>query len=191
MARRCTSRRTGSESGPMVLLSLLSLSLLLTSQLWVKFVPLAILWISLRVHKTRLIIRINRGGWDRRTSETNQRCLYLQLSTATFTTVLMSTPPQPRPTSLSLLSLRTMNSLSRLIYRLLTIAHGALGLKYRTWLFSTLFMLGGIGETIGYIGRVGSAYDVTLNVYFIMQVTCLIISPALFSAGLYVTIGNL
>ena len=75
--------------------------------------------------------------------------------------------------------------------RLLTIAHGVLGLKYRTWLFSTLLMLGGIGETVGYIGRVGSAYDVTLNMYFIMQVTCLIISPALFSAGLYVTIGNL
>jgi len=76
-------------------------------------------------------------------------------------------------------------------YSLLTLAHGVLGLKYRTWLFSTLFMLGGVGETIGYIGRVGSAYDVTLNLYFIMQVTCLIISPALFSAGLYVTIGNL
>jgi hypothetical protein len=47
------------------------------------------------------------------------------------------------------------------------------------------------GETIGYIGRVGSAYDVTLNNYFIMQICCLIISPAFFSAALYLTIGNL
>jgi hypothetical protein len=54
-----------------------------------------------------------------------------------------------------------------------------------------MFILGGIGEAVGYIGRVGSAYDVTLNNYFIMQIVCLIISPAFFSAGLYVTIGNL
>ena len=47
------------------------------------------------------------------------------------------------------------------------------------------------GEIIGYIGRVGSAYDVTLNNYFIMQICCLIISPAFFSAALYLTIGNL
>jgi RTA1 like protein len=91
-------------------------------------------------------------------------------------------------------------------------SHFALGIKYRTWFFSTVFVLGGIGtrlsphsplflsspsyllllgETIGYIGRTGSAYDVTLNNYFIMQIVCLIISPAFFSAGLYLTIGNL
>jgi hypothetical protein len=87
--------------------------------------------------------------------------------------------------------------------RILTLCHAALGLKYRTWFFSALFVLGGIGistsdddadllgETVGYIGRVGSAYDVTLNNYFIMQIVCLIISPAFFSAGLYLTIGNL
>jgi RTA1 like protein len=73
--------------------------------------------------------------------------------------------------------------------------------KHRTWLFSTLFILGGIGiwvlvwaktgETVGYIGRVGSAYDVTWNNYFIMQIVCLIIAPAFLSAGLYITIGNL
>ena|SRR5271168_4722939 len=103
----------------------------------------------------------------------------------------MSTHPLQQRTSRLLLYLRINHSTSFLTHSLLTLAHGVLGLKYRTWLFSTLFMLGGIGETIGYIGRVGSAYDVTLNMYFIMQVTCLIISPALFSAGLYVTIGNL
>jgi RTA1 like protein len=64
-----------------------------------------------------------------------------------------------------------------------------------------MYVLGGIGtsssltlttgETVGYIGRVGSAYDVTYNMWFIMQVVCLIIAPAFFSAGLYLTIGNL
>jgi hypothetical protein len=54
-----------------------------------------------------------------------------------------------------------------------------------------MFILGGIGETVGYIGRTGSAFNVTWNDYFIMQIVCLIISPAFFSAGLYVTIGNM
>ena len=90
--------------------------------------------------------------------------------------------------------------------RILTLSHFALGIKYRTWFFSTLFCLGGIGiwpllsknisltysgEVIGYIGRTGSAFDVTLNLYFIMQIVCLIIAPAFFSAGLYLTMGNL
>jgi hypothetical protein len=48
-----------------------------------------------------------------------------------------------------------------------------------------------IGEVIGYIGRVGSAYDVTLDVYFIIQICCLIFAPAFFSAGLYLAIGTL
>ena len=48
-----------------------------------------------------------------------------------------------------------------------------------------------IAEVIGYIGRVGSAYDVTLDVYFILQICCLIFAPAFFSAGLYLAIGTL
>jgi len=48
-----------------------------------------------------------------------------------------------------------------------------------------------LGEIIGYAGRIGSAYDVTLNNYFLMQIVSLVIAPALFSAGLYLTIGNL
>jgi hypothetical protein len=48
-----------------------------------------------------------------------------------------------------------------------------------------------IGEVVGYIGRVGSAYDVTLDLYFIIQICCLIFAPAFFSAGLYLAIGTL
>lgn len=33
-----------------------------------------------------------------------------------------------------------------LIGRILTLCHAVLGLKYRTWFFSTLFVLGGIGH---------------------------------------------
>lgn len=44
---------------------------------------------------------------------------------------------------------------------------------------------------MGYIARVGSAYNVTLVAYSTMQFVCLVLSPAFFSAGLYLTIGNL
>jgi len=47
------------------------------------------------------------------------------------------------------------------------------------------------GEIIGYVGRVGSAYDVTYDIYFIMQICCLIFAPAFFSAALYLAIGTL
>jgi len=89
-----------------------------------------------------------------------------------------------------------------LILRVLTFGHAFLSIKYRSWFFSSMFVLGGIGiiqsakysqlgEVIGYAGRVGSAYDVTLNNYFLIQIVCLVIAPAFFSAGLYLTIGNL
>lgn len=45
------------------------------------------------------------------------------------------------------------------------------------------------GEVVGYIGRVGSSYNVTYNNYFIAQLCALIIAPAFFSAGLYATIS--
>lgn len=45
------------------------------------------------------------------------------------------------------------------------------------------------GEVVGYIGRVGSSYNVTYNNFFIAQLCALIIAPAFFSAGLYATIG--
>lgn len=124
-----------------------------------------------------------------------------------------ATLPQRGPTSHSSSSLRiSLTLLKNSDDSLLTMSHFALGLKYRTWFFSTVFVLGGlgipilplitqlcffdrvyliVGEMIGYIGRTGSAFDVTLNNYFIMQICCLIISPAFFSAGLYLTIGNL
>ena len=94
-------------------------------------------------------------------------------------------------------------SFARLILRLLSVSHLILGVKYRTWYFTTAIVMGGlgkwifkflrliIGEIVGYIGRVGSAYDVTFDVYFIIQICCLIFAPAFYSAALYWTIGVL
>ena len=62
--------------------------------------------------------------------------------------VPMSTPLQPQQTSPSSqpsgnLS-RSKNNLS-----LLTLCHLLAGLQYRTWYFSIVFILGGIGKQIG------------------------------------------
>jgi hypothetical protein len=78
------------------------------------------------------------------------KCLPLRLlpesSTVTRGIVPTATPPQREQTSHSLSSLRMASSI---LYgsdsSLLSLSHFALGLKYRTWFFSTVFVLGGIG----------------------------------------------
>jgi RTA1 like protein len=44
---------------------------------------------------------------------------------------------------------------------------------------------------LGYISRALGARDVTYVNYFLIQIACTVISPAFFSAGLYLTIGNM
>jgi hypothetical protein len=90
-----------------------------------------------------------------------------------------------------------------LTIRLLTICHTVLVLKYHTWLFSSLYILGGLGisqsalnililgEILGYVCRALATNDVTFVDYFLIQIACTVISPALFSSGLYLTIGNM
>jgi RTA1 like protein len=105
--------------------------------------------------------------------------------------------------NISFLAIFSWGSLYLLLMaRVLSIIHLFLGIKYRTWYFMTAMVLGGIGmisrrpldeigEIIGYIGRVGSAFDVTKDIYFIIQICCLIFAPAFYSAALYWTIGIL
>jgi RTA1 like protein len=76
-------------------------------------------------------------------------------------------------------------------FSLLSMAHLGFGVKHKTWYFSAAMLLGGIGEIIGYCGRVGSAFDVTRDIYFLIQICCLIIAPAFFSAALYWTMSVL
>src|SRR5579859_652054 len=84
-----------------------------------------------------------------------------------------------------------MSSLKRSYFRLMTLGHITLGIKYRTWYFSAVFVLGGIGEILGYIGRVGSSFDVMSDPFYTIQLVLLALSPGFFSAGLYLTISNL
>mmetsp|Transcript_467 Transcript_467/g.536 ORF Transcript_467/g.536 Transcript_467/m.536 type:complete len:314 (-) Transcript_467:112-1053(-) len=53
------------------------------------------------------------------------------------------------------------------------------------------FVLGGIFEVVGYIGRLVSSHDTTVLGPFIIQSTLLLVAPALYAATLYMSLGRL
>lgn len=124
-------------------------------------------------------------GIDKRTSK---KCLllhpFLEQSIPTNTT------PPSRRTSFFLHYSREL-PIKTSDFRIITLGHIGLGIKYKTWYFSTVFALGGIGEILGYIGRVGSSFDVMSDPFYTIQLVLLALSPGFFSAGLYLTISNL
>jgi hypothetical protein len=63
-------------------------------------------------------------------------------------------------------------------------------LKKRSW-FMTPFIIGGLFETIGYIGRILSSNDSLALSPYIMQTLLLLLSPALFAASIYMILGRL
>jgi hypothetical protein len=69
----------------------------------------------------------------------------LALSTVIHVPVRTDTLPLRLPISRSLLSSCSPLSLPQLNSRILTFGHAFLGLKYRTWFFSAMFVVGGIG----------------------------------------------
>lgn len=62
-------------------------------------------------------------------------------------------------------------------------------IRHRLWYIS--FACGGILETLGWGARVGAHADVCNSSLFIMQITCLIIAPAFYSAAVYIILGIL
>lgn len=73
-------------------------------------------------------------------------------------------------------------------FSILTLVHLALWLKsHRKWI--VVIVIGGIGEVIGQIGRLASSqnnnFGDTANNYFLVQIICLTITPAFFSAACY------
>lgn len=61
--------------------------------------------------------------------------------------------------------------------------------RRKLWFLS--FALGGILETLGWGARVGAHIDVCNKNLFIMQICCLILAPAFFTATLYILLGIL
>ncbi|KAF2676893.1 RTA1-domain-containing protein [Lentithecium fluviatile CBS 122367] len=62
--------------------------------------------------------------------------------------------------------------------------------KKRTWYFIPL-AIGGIFESVGYIGRILSHYDQWKLSNFIMQYLLLLVAPALFAASIYIILGRI
>jgi hypothetical protein len=71
------------------------------------------------------------------------------------------------------------------------IIHIILGLRYRTWSVMTAMTLGCLGEAIGYVGRIIMWDNPFDQVGFQIQICCLIISPAFFSAAIYLTLKHI
>ncbi|CCG84832.1 protein of unknown function [Taphrina deformans PYCC 5710] len=75
------------------------------------------------------------------------------------------------------------------IYGILTVYSLFVSVRQRKWFIS--FAIGGILETVGWIGRSVAHHHVCNSHMFIMQICCLLIAPALFSAALYILLGIL
>ncbi|KAK0856119.1 hypothetical protein LTR03_001527 [Friedmanniomyces endolithicus] len=79
------------------------------------------------------------------------------------------------------------------LFGLVTSLHLFLMIRSRTW-FMIPFVIGGIFETIGYIGRAISASQFpgpyTLGPYIIQNILALV-SPALFAASIYMELGRI
>ncbi|KAL6825832.1 RTA1 like domain-containing protein [Trichoderma sp. SZMC 28015] len=76
------------------------------------------------------------------------------------------------------------------LYSIVTIAHIAIIVTRRTWSF-TPFIIGGLFELVGYIGRVISAGDIWAVGPYIVQSILLLVAPALFAASIYKILGQI
>jgi RTA1 like protein len=65
------------------------------------------------------------------------------------------------------------------------------GIRYRSWTFLIAMAVGCMGETLGYVGRILLHDNPWSSVGFQIQIACLIISPAFFTAGIYLTLKHI
>lgn len=66
-----------------------------------------------------------------------------------------------------------------------------LGIRLRTWTYMIAMSLGCICEVIGYAGRLVLNDNPFSKAGFDMQIVCLIIAPAFFAAGIYLTLKHI
>lgn len=76
-----------------------------------------------------------------------------------------------------------------LLFGILTLVSLYFTFRRKLWFLS--FALGGILETLGWGARSGAHGDVCNDNIFIMQIVCLILAPAFFTATLYLLLGIL
>ncbi|KAH8926575.1 RTA1-domain-containing protein [Atractiella rhizophila] len=77
---------------------------------------------------------------------------------------------------------------SVILFGIATLAHLFLTIRTRRWWLLN-WVVGGALETLGWVGRLIGGYDPYSQTAFIIQVVCLIIAPAFFSAAIYGILG--
>ena len=77
------------------------------------------------------------------------------------------------------------------VFGLLAFVNFYLGVRYRTWTYMIAMTFGCLGEAIGYSGRVLLHNNPFSSAGFETQITTLIISPAFFSAAIYLVLKHL
>jgi hypothetical protein len=76
-------------------------------------------------------------------------------------------------------------------YGLLSIGQVVFGARYRVFWFSTVMAIGCMGEAVGYGGRLMMNKNPWSDSGFKTQIVCLVLSPSLVAAGIYLTMRHL
>lgn len=76
------------------------------------------------------------------------------------------------------------------VFGLLTTAHIYRMARTRSW-FCAAFVVGGIFETVGYIGRILGSSDPDDLGFYILQTLLILLGPALFAATIYMTLSRI
>lgn len=77
------------------------------------------------------------------------------------------------------------------LYLVALIIHFLIGLKYRTWIFSSIICFGIASELIGYGGRIMLNENPFSFTAFLMQIICIAIGPTWFTAAIYLTLSKM
>lgn len=81
-------------------------------------------------------------------------------------------------------------TVATIIFGLLTAGHIYRMFRTRSW-FCIPFIIGGIFETVGYIGRCLSHSDKEALTPYIIQSLLILLGPALYAASIYMTLGRI
>ncbi|KAG9233506.1 RTA1 like protein-domain-containing protein [Amylocarpus encephaloides] len=77
------------------------------------------------------------------------------------------------------------------VFAISLVGQASLGFKYKSWSFSAAMVLGSCSEVAGYIGRIlMHANPYNLNT-FLVQIICLTIAPAFYTAGIYLCLERI
>ncbi|MCJ1455725.1 hypothetical protein MMC28_006081 [Mycoblastus sanguinarius] len=83
------------------------------------------------------------------------------------------------------------NAVLLALFGLAMIIHIALGIKWRTWVFTSCIVWGCIAEIIGYGGRIILWQNPFSFTGFLMQIICITLGPVFYTAAIYLTLSKI